>query len=380
MQLQPGTHVRKIICDFIGLINRCCGGFNAAAFYDFLFGFILLVVDPVHRQLFETGFNIDGTHHLEIPPHFQMMQNMIVLGIGCVVASIPFFIFIMKIGWIKLNRQIMDWEWYGDIVTRGIFIHCVLRANHQQTKWRGMQLEKGQFVTSLKHLADENGVSLQTIRTHIKRLVKTGNLTIKTTNKFTIVTVCNYSVWQDSEDDANMQSNNQLTNKQHSKNNQLTTDKNDKNEKNEIKIDNHLKAKNDFDNSSLNQPIEGKEKKVAAKKEMPDFVFPEVEEEDTLQLYFNNKDNIAFWGRKYPFLSIENEFAGIYAALQKKAADGNAQLLNPYSYIKKCLENAEKARQQRVVAQKSIKSQTPKQRKSTARADVSDWSTSDFFN
>jgi hypothetical protein len=44
------------------------------------------------------------------------------------------------------------------------------------------------------------------------------------------------------------------------------------------------------------------------------------------------------------------------------------------------LENAEKARQQRVVAQKSIKSQTPKQRKSTARADVSDWSTSDFFN
>jgi len=54
--------VRKIICDFIGLINRCCGGFNAAAFYDFLFGFILLVVDPVHRQLFETGFNIDGTH------------------------------------------------------------------------------------------------------------------------------------------------------------------------------------------------------------------------------------------------------------------------------------------------------------------------------
>ena len=73
----------------------------------------------------------------------------------------------MNQGWIKLHRALMDWEWYDDIITRGIFIHCLLRANHTDANWRGMELKRGQFVTSLKHLADENGVSVQTLRTHL---------------------------------------------------------------------------------------------------------------------------------------------------------------------------------------------------------------------
>ena len=109
------------------------------------------------------------------------------------VASTPFFL-VMKHGWIKLFRSMMEWQWYDDIVTRGIFIHCLLRANHTATKWHNIDLEKGQFVTSLKNFADENGISVQTLRTHLKRLKSTGELTIKTTNKYSIVTVCNYSL------------------------------------------------------------------------------------------------------------------------------------------------------------------------------------------
>ena len=293
-----------------------------------------------------------------------------------------FFYFIMKLGWIKLHRNIMDWEWYSDITTRGIFIHCLLRANHSNTKWRGIELEKGQFVTSYKKLAEENGVSLQTVRTHIKRLIKSGNLTIKTTNKFTIVTVCNYSVWQDSENENNTQTNIQTTRKQHSKNIQLTTDKNEKNEKNdnnEITIHNQFEKLNFNEKSSIKKSeVIEKEKKVAAKKEnAADFVFPEVEEVDVLKNYFTNKDTIAFFAGKYPLLSIETEFESIYTALQKKAANGNAQLANPYSYVKTCLENAERKRQQRVSAQKSTKFNG--KRKSTAKAEVSDWSTGDFW-
>jgi DNA-binding transcriptional regulator YhcF (GntR family) len=287
----------------------------------------------------------------------------------------------MKLGWIKLHRNIMDWEWYSDITTRGIFIHCLLRANHSNTKWRGIDLEKGQFVTSYKKLAEENGVSLQTVRTHIKRLIKSGNLTIKTTNKFTIVTVCNYSVWQDSENENNTQTNIQTTRKQHSKNIQLTTDKNEKNDNNEITIHNQFEKLNFNEKSSIkkSEVIIEKEKKVAAKKEnADDFVFPAVEEVDVLLNYFTNKETIAFFAAKYPLLSIETEFEGIYAALQKKAANGNAQLGNPYSYVLKCLENAEQRRQQRVSAQKTTKLNG--RRKSTAKAEVSDWSsTTDFW-
>ena len=177
--------------------------------------------------------------------------------------------------------------------------------------------------------------------------------------------------------------NEQPTNNQRTTNEQPTNNPNLKKKEKRINLHNH----NQFENfnfnekSSVKKPevIIEKEKKVAAKKEnADDFVFPAVEEVDVLLNYFTNKETIAFFAAKYPLLSIETEFEGIYAALQKKAANGNAQLGNPYSYVLKCLENAEQRRQQRVSAQKTTKLNG--RRKSTAKAEVSDWSsTTDFW-
>ena len=158
----------------------------------------------------------------------------------------------MNQGWIKLHRALMDWEWYDDIITRGIFIHCLLRANHTDTNWRGIELKRGQFVTSLKHLAEENGISLQTLRTHLKRLKSTRELTIKSTNKNSIITVCKYESYQSEKSEANTQTNTQankqVTSNQQATNIQLTTDKNDKNNKNVNNEKNHHQAeKNDDD-------------------------------------------------------------------------------------------------------------------------------------
>lgn len=158
----------------------------------------------------------------------------------------------MNQGWIKLHRALMDWEWYDDIITRGIFIHCLLRANHTDTNWRGIELKRGQFVTSLKHLAEENGISVQTLRTHLKRLKSTRELTIKSTNKNSIITVCKYESYQSEKSEANTQTNTQtnkqVTSNQQATNIQLTTDKNDKNNKNVNNEKNHHQAeKNDDD-------------------------------------------------------------------------------------------------------------------------------------
>ena len=158
----------------------------------------------------------------------------------------------MNQGWIKLHRALMDWEWYDDIITRGIFIHCLLRANHTDTNWRGIELKRGQFVTSLKHLAEENGISLQTLRTHLKRLKSTRELTIKSTNKNSIITVCKYESYQSEKSEANTQTNTQankqVTSNQQATNIQLTTDKNEKNNKNVNNEKNHHQTeKNDDD-------------------------------------------------------------------------------------------------------------------------------------
>jgi len=141
------------------------------------------------------------------------------------------------IGWIKVHRKLWEWEWYKDSQMVHLFIHCLLKANHEPNYWKGIKVETGQFVTGRKVLSFETGISEQSLRTCLKRLKSTNNLTIKSTSKYSIVTICNYSTYQTTIKEINQQINQQtdiqLTSNQPAINQQLTTNKKDKNLKNE---------------------------------------------------------------------------------------------------------------------------------------------------
>jgi hypothetical protein len=63
-------------------------------------------------------------------------------------------------GFIKLHRQLLDWEWYSDNNTFRVFIHCLLKANYKDKNWKGIQIKRGQFVTSTSKLSTELGLSI----------------------------------------------------------------------------------------------------------------------------------------------------------------------------------------------------------------------------
>lgn len=135
-------------------------------------------------------------------------------------------------GWISLHRKFLDWEWYSDINTKALFLHCLLRANHKSKNWRGIDIKKGQFVTSLKHLSSETGLSIQQIRTCLNKLKSTNEVTSKTTNLNTLISICNWDKYQDD----NKQNNKPSTNKQQTNNKQITTNNNDNNDNNDNNI------------------------------------------------------------------------------------------------------------------------------------------------
>ena len=72
-------------------------------------------------------------------------------------------------GWIKLHRQILDWEWYDDINVKVLFLHLLLTANYEDKKWQGTTIKRGQLVTSRQHLAEQTGLSEQQVRTAINK-------------------------------------------------------------------------------------------------------------------------------------------------------------------------------------------------------------------
>lgn len=123
-------------------------------------------------------------------------------------------------GWLKLHRQLLNWEWFKDAETLQLFLYCLLRANISNGAWRGISYKRGQFITSLDTICKDTGLSKQHARTRLKRLKLTGELTSESTNKFTIITICKFDDYQSVTNDGNNQTNTPITNNQHTNNKQ----------------------------------------------------------------------------------------------------------------------------------------------------------------
>jgi hypothetical protein len=128
----------------------------------------------------------------------------------------------MSTGWIKLHRQLLEWEWYDDTNTKCLFLHCLLRANHSDTEWRGHNINRGQFLTSVDTLTRETGLSVSQIRTSLKKLISTNEIASKSQARSTVITVLGYDSHQDNDKPVDKL----MTMKSQADDNEIATDKN----------------------------------------------------------------------------------------------------------------------------------------------------------
>ena len=98
--------------------------------------------------------------------------------------------------YIKLYRKFLEWEWYRNEHTKNLFIHCLLKANWKESKFEGNVIQRGSFVSSIDILANETGLTSDEVRTAIKHLICTGEITKQSTNKYTVFSVVNYDLYQ----------------------------------------------------------------------------------------------------------------------------------------------------------------------------------------
>lgn len=99
-------------------------------------------------------------------------------------------------GFIKLHRKLVAWGWYQDNPVKCVFLHLLLIANFTDAEWRGRTLKAGQLVTSIKKLSADLGFSEQQIRTALEKLKSTREITVESTNRFSIITVVNWEEYQ----------------------------------------------------------------------------------------------------------------------------------------------------------------------------------------
>ncbi len=105
------------------------------------------------------------------------------------------------VGWIKLHRKIMEWEWYTDSNTKSLFLHLLLKANREQKEYQGVTIQRGQLVSGRRKLSIETGLSEQSIRTSLKKLESTSEITIESTNQNSLFTIKNYDFYNNQKID-----------------------------------------------------------------------------------------------------------------------------------------------------------------------------------
>lgn len=99
--------------------------------------------------------------------------------------------------YIKIDRKILEWEWWSDINTYRLFTYMLLKANWKDGSFKGIEVPRGSFVSSLSNLSEATNLTVNEVRTALKHLIKTKEITSKPHSKFTVFTVNNYCLYQE---------------------------------------------------------------------------------------------------------------------------------------------------------------------------------------
>lgn len=132
-------------------------------------------------------------------------------------------------GFIKLDRSIQKWQWYTKENMLLVWIDLLTSASYEDNYFEGRLIKKGQVVVGRKKLAEKLHLSEQSIRTCINRLKSTGEITIESTNKYSVITIVKWEDYQTIPNHINQQNNQYInhpvTSKQPASNQQVTTTK-----------------------------------------------------------------------------------------------------------------------------------------------------------
>lgn len=99
-------------------------------------------------------------------------------------------------GYIKLYRRMMKWGWYTDTPTKCVFLHLLFLACYEPCYYKGVQLEPGQAVSSIRQIATDTGLTVKQVRTAINHLKETQEVAQSPCGKFSVFTVNNYNDYQ----------------------------------------------------------------------------------------------------------------------------------------------------------------------------------------
>lgn len=100
-------------------------------------------------------------------------------------------------GFIVLDRGLIEWRYNQNPQALALWVRILLKANWSDGYFLGQKIERGQLATSIQNLAYESGMHPNTVRHWLKKFEEDQQITLKSTNRYTLISVINYAKYQD---------------------------------------------------------------------------------------------------------------------------------------------------------------------------------------
>lgn len=125
--------------------------------------------------------------------------------------------------WVPLARDIRYFEYFTDRNVLQVLIYILTSVNYQDKYWKGVKIKRGQFATSVGRIAADCELSSRQVRLVLEKLEARKTIQVETTNKYTMITLCNYEDYQENSVGVGQTNDNQKSNKSQSNGNQRAT-------------------------------------------------------------------------------------------------------------------------------------------------------------
>ena len=174
-------------------------------------------------------------------------------------------------GWVKLYReQFSHWVSKIPFCDGYAWTYLYSQANHKRglvnLRNEYIEINRGEFLTSKLKLQKIFGWTRRHLENFLNTLKKDQNITYRVTNRYIVITIINYDIYQGYDENNDIQNDQQMTNRKQTDDQQkanrkqtddqqMTTNKNEKNVKNEKNDKNDKKNRYIVDSTTIEQII-----------------------------------------------------------------------------------------------------------------------------
>ena len=131
-------------------------------------------------------------------------------------------------GFVRDYRSTIDWEWFTDVNTAHLWEYIRLRVNYEPSRFRGMEIKRGQMIESISTIAKNTGLTYSQVRTALKHLKMTGEIACNLTRYGMLISAVKYDDFQSPSGSNDTQPNNEIATRSQGDRKEIATYKEDK--------------------------------------------------------------------------------------------------------------------------------------------------------